>query len=233
MTEPLVLLPGHMCDARLFTHQIDWLASKAVLHLAKVDSGRSIEEIADQVLQNAPPSFALSGLSFGGIVAMEMFRRQPHRITRIALMDTNHLPETAATAAERKDRVGRVREGHLRAVIKDEMKQAYLADSPNNPVILDLIMRMALDLGEDVFIRQSEALASRADQTKTLQEIDIPCLILCGAEDRLCSVARHEEMAAIVRRSRFAVIEGAGHLPPLEQPDKTNKAISKWLEEKW
>ncbi len=231
MTEPLVLLPGHMCDARLYRHQIECFSPDTTLHIGCITGDSTIRGMAQTVLQNTPEQFALAGLSLGGIVAMEMLRLEPRRVTRIALLDTNHLPEIKITAALRRDRVRRVRNGRLVSVMRDEMKPAYLADGPGKAATLDVVMEMALRLGPEVFERQSDAIAGRPDQTETLASINAPCLMLCGREDRLCSVELHKTMASLVFHARLEVIEGAGHLPVLEQPEATNKALRRWLEE--
>jgi len=88
---------------------------------------------------------------------------------------------------------------------------------------------MALSLGPDVFIRQSTALRDIPDQQQTLQKLDIPVLILCGAEDRLCPIERHRLMHDLIPGSHLVVIEKAGHMPTLEQPEKTTEALKTWL----
>ena len=103
--EPLVLLPGMMCDARLFGPQIAELSADMAVMVAPVTQGERIEEIASGLLDLLPKRFALAGLSMGGIVAMELLRRAPDRISRIALMDTNPLAETPVIAANRGPRI--------------------------------------------------------------------------------------------------------------------------------
>jgi pimeloyl-ACP methyl ester carboxylesterase len=92
-------------------------------------------------------------------------------------------------------------------------------------------MDMAMTLGADVFSRQSRALRDRPDQQDTLRDVAVPTIILCGAEDRLCPLERHELMHALIPGSRLTVIENAAHLPTLEQPDAVNAALAKWLED--
>ena len=91
-------------------------------------------------------------------------------------------------------------------------------------------MDMALGLGAEIFEQQSLALLGRHDQTETLRRADTPCLVMCGRDDRLCSVERHEEIAALVPGAELRVIPDAGHLSVLEQPGAANRALLSWLQ---
>ena len=227
MTAPLILLPGMMCDARLFGAQVAALGATVL----PVTGAETVQALAAEVLAQAPERFALGGLSMGGIVAMEVIRQAPDRVAGLALMDANPLAEAEHVKARRQPQMDRAAAGGLGAVMRDEMKPNYLADGPGRAAILDLCMDMALDLGPDVFIRQSRALHDRPDQCETLRGFDRPALVLCGRDDSLCPVARHELMHALLPDSTLRVIEGAGHLPTLEQPDATTAALRRWLEE--
>lgn len=226
---PLVLLPGMMCDARLYAPQINALSAGRAVHVAPMP-GADIGEIAATVLANAPPRFALAGLSMGGIVAMEMLRQAPERIERIALMDTNPLAELPEMQARREPQIEKVQQGDLITVMRDEMKPNYLTDGPHRAAILDLCMEMATTLGPDIFVNQSRALQTRPDQVETLKNCKIPALVLCGRDDTLCPIARHQLMYDLIPQSRFHIVENAGHLPTLEQPDETTAALARWLE---
>jgi pimeloyl-ACP methyl ester carboxylesterase len=218
-----------MCDARLFAPQIAALSGSRAIHLAPISGHDSIEDLAAAVLLHAPPRFALAGLSMGGIVAMEMIARAPARIARLALLDTNPRAEAPELAAGRQAQIDRVRAGGLREVMRDEMKPNYLASGPGREAVLDLCMEMAFALGPEVFIQQSAALRDRSDQQETLKSVRVPTLILCGAEDRLCPIERHRLMHRLIPNSTLTVIDGAGHLPTLEQPEPTTAALCRWL----
>ena len=225
MALPLVLLPGMMCDHRLFAPQ-SALGEVLVPSLSGADS---IQALARAVLAEAPERFALGGLSMGGIVAMEMIHQAPARVAGLALLDTNYLPETPERQALRGPQIERARNGGLAEIMRNEMKPLYLADTPGRDGILDLCMEMALDLGPHVFATQSIALRDRPDQAETLKAIRVPTLVLCGREDRLCPVERHREMHRMIPGSTLAVVDGAGHLPTLEQPEATTAALADWL----
>ncbi len=229
MDLPLLLLPGMMCDARLFQPQVAAFSATRPVMSAPLSGHDTIEGLASATLAHAPPRFALLGLSMGGIVAMEMARQAPERIDRIALLDTNPLAEPPDRAAAREPQIADVRAGGLRRVMRDEMKPNYLSDGPNLGAILDLCMAMAETLGPDVFEAQSRALQIRPDQTETLRTLNIPALILCGEDDTLCPISRHELMRDLMPDAELEVIKGAGHLPVLEQPEATNAALTRWL----
>ena len=222
---------GLSSHARLFSHQIAVLSSQRPLITAPLVSRRSITEMAEDVLVAAPENFAISGLSMGGIVAMEVARLAPERVAGMALMDTNHRAETDEVKARRTPQIEAVQNGGLRRVMHDEMKPNYLADGPNQGAILDLCMTMASDLGPVVFVDQSLALRDRRDQSDTLKAFAKPSLVLCGEYDTLCPPERHREMHGFLPQSSLQIVENAGHLPTLEQPEQTTAALMRWLED--
>ena len=229
MAETLVFLPGMMCDARLFGPQIAEMSADTAVMVGPITQGERVEQIASQLLDLLPQRFALAGLSMGGIVAMEVLRRAPERVARIALLDTNPLPETPQVAAAREPQIVAVKAGRMLEVMRDEMKPNYLAPGPHRGDVLDLVMDMARALGPDVFVRQSRALQRRPDQQTTLRKCKVPALILCGAHDALCPVKRHEFMAELIPNATLRIMEQSGHLPTLEQPQETTQALREWL----
>ena len=229
MSLPLVLLPGMMCDARLFGPQINALSPSRPVGVGDLTGHDSMAALAAEVLAQAPERFALAGLSMGGIVAMEVIRQAPGRVARLALLDTNPRAELPEAKARRAPQIEKVRRGGLREVMRDEMKPNYLTEGPFRADILDLCMAMALDLGPEVFVRQSVALRDRPDQLETLRRVRVPTLILCGRHDVPCPVERHELMHGLIQGSTLRIIEGAGHLSTLEQPAAVTAALWAWL----
>ena len=226
---PVVMIPGMMCDERIFAHQIEELGTDTEVYIADISKYSSIQELASDVLENSPPKFFLVGHSMGGIVAMEMCSQEPDRIEKLVIMDSNPKPELEETKIKREPQIRNVISGNLAQVMKEEMKPNYLADSYKQKDILNTCMEMALTLGPEVFVRQSRALQSRDDQQSTLKDLDIPVLIMCGSDDKLCSLEKHELMHNIINDSKLEVVMDAGHMPTLEQPQKTTEVIKSWL----
>lgn len=227
---PLVLIPGMMCDARMWGGLPAALHPRPFAHMIPTGAD-SMADLARILLRDAPPRFALAGLSMGGILAMEVLAQAPTRIERLALLDTNPLAELPAVQARRAPQIAKALSGGLRSVIRDEMKPNYLATGPGKQAILDLCLDMALSLGPQVFAHQSRALRDRPDQREALAAFKGPALVLMGAEDRLCPRDRHDLMHDLMPQSRLVIVDGAGHLPPLERPVETIVALRRWLEE--
>jgi len=199
------------------------------VYVADISKHDTISDLAADVLNHAPPKFCLVGHSMGGIVAMEICAQDPKRIEKLVLMDTNPLAELEEVKLKREPQISDALSGKLVNVIRDEMKPNYLASSENQDIILNICMDMALSLGPKVFINQSRALQTRADQQSNIQSINIPVLIMCGSEDKLCTVERHEMMHNMISNSELKIINNAGHMPTLEQPSETTEVLKEWL----
>ncbi len=226
---PFVLIPGMMCDGRLFAPQIAAFSGTRSVHIAPITDFDSVEDLAADILAAAPRRFALAGLSMGGIVALEILRRAPERITRLCLMATTPLSETPDQAAMREPLIVSARTGGLEKALQLSLPPEVLAPGARRLDVLNLVRAMGLDLGAELFVDQSRALQRRLDQQATARRCQVPTLILCGEYDRLTPVKRHEFLAELIPHARLEIIAGAGHLPGLEQPEAVNRALSQWL----
>ena len=228
-SDPVVFLPGMMCDARLFAPQLADLSRDMAVTVAPITGGDRIEEIASGLLDVLPQRFALAGLSMGGIVAMEVLRRAPDRVTRIALMDTNALAETPQSAAGYEPFIIKLRAGRIAEAVEMMLGRDVLAPGPARAGVLAALVEMAEDLGVAAIIRQTRALQRRRDYQSVLRRCKVPALVLCGAHDTLTPLKRHEFMAEMIPNATLTVIPEAGHLPVLEQPEVTTAALRGWL----
>lgn len=228
-SEPIVFLPGMMCDARLFAPQIDGLSHQCAVMVAPTHLGERVEQIASSILDMAPQRFALCGLSMGGIVALEIIRRAPDRVKRLCLMDTNPMCETPERAAEREPQIIAARTGRLEQIMREEITLNYLTETLHKEHIFELLIDMGMSLGSEAFVRQSRALQKRRDQQSFLSKIKCPTLLLCGEQDQICLPKRHQFMAELIEGAKLTIIKNAGHLPTLEQPEATNEALRAWL----
>lgn len=222
-----ILLPGNMCDARLWVQAVRDTLPGAI----DADTTRD-----DTIMAMARRALALTdgpvlpvGFSMGAIVALEMARQAPERIAGLVLLDANASADLPERAVVRPRQQADVRAGRLEEVVVGELKPNYLARAKRRDrALLDLLRAMALDLGPEVFVAQSEALRTRADLRDVLPQLDVPVLVACGAEDALCPPAWHEAMAAGARHTTLHVVPDAGHMLPLEQPQRLAGIIAEW-----
>jgi pimeloyl-ACP methyl ester carboxylesterase len=229
MQDPLVFLPGMMCDARVFAPQMADLGRDTSVIIAPTTHGERIEEIASNLLDQMPLKFALVGQSIGGIVAMELLRRAPDRVTRIALINTSSLAETPQSAADFEPLIIKLRAGSLEDAVRGLMPTEYLAPGPERAQIMAQLIGMAEYIGAEAIVRQVRAMQKRRDYQSVLRRCKVPALVLCGKHDGMTPVKRHNFMADLIPHAELHVLEDAGHLPTLECPGEMSQALRNWL----
>ncbi|GHC30651.1 MAG: hypothetical protein BGP11_03475 [Rhodobacterales bacterium 65-51] len=226
MNEPVILIPGLLCDARVFEHQILHLSRHRPVTIAQ-PQGHTVEEMSAALVPQLPPRAVVVGQGLGGDVALDVLRRAGDRISRIALISTDPLAEPANIAAAREARMVAARAGRLFQAVAEE----YPLDEagPRTGAMTALLREMADHLGEGVYLAQSRAMQRRPDQQKTLRRATVPALILGGARDTLVPPRRHELVAGLMPFAKLRMIEGAGHLLTLEAPEVVTAALEEFL----
>lgn len=230
---PLLLLPGQLCDQRLWRDPAALMADVAAPIFGDLSRDDSIAAMAARVLAEAPPRFALAGLSMGGYVALEIMRQAPNRVLRLALLDTTARPENPARATLRRadmSAVSLASEAHRRfAGITPRLLPQFIHASRLAEPVAQEVMDMTARVGPDVYLRQQTAILARADSRPILADIEVPTLIGVGESDAVTPPRLAEEMAAAVPGAKLHVFARCGHLPPMEDPEATAALLRRWL----
>jgi pimeloyl-ACP methyl ester carboxylesterase len=234
MPTPLILIPGLMCDHSVWSPLLPKLAHQEV-QIADHGDSNSLVEMAQRLLQNAPPMFDMAGHSMGGRVALEVYRQAPERVRRIALMNTGYLP-LAGGEAGAKERAGRMQ---LLAIAQTQGVRAMAAQwvqhmvAParlNDAVLINTIIDMFERKSATVFERQQHALLDRLDASDVLQRIHIPCMVMTGEHDGWADVAQHRAMADLLpAKTEVCVVANAGHMLTMEEPAAVAQLFRNWL----
>lgn len=226
---PIVFVPGLLCSAEIFGPQIAALWPYGPVHVASTLEGSTIAEIASSILAAAPPSFALVGLSMGGMISLEIMRQAPERVKKLALLDTSARPDTPAQTELRRASIAQAKAGDFAATLEQALKVGLRPAVWNNPELRQLYRRMGMTIGPESFSRHQEALIARIDSRPSLSRIDAPTLVLVGDIDQLNPPDRAKEIAAAIPGARLVEIPECGHGSTLDQPEAVTHALIQWL----
>lgn len=229
--KPVVLLiPGMLNDARVWSDVTALLGERCTVRIADVATGTSIAELVDAAwdqVADAPADapLVLAGFSMGGYVAIEMLARPRRALHGALLLATSARPETTESRAVRAKTI-----------------EAYRADFPKTvdrfiqwgtdnagPALAEALRRMMLDVGAATAIRQSQAVMARADHRPALQALALPVRVLCGTADRVTPPALSQELAQLIPGARLQLIDASGHMLPCEQPQAVANALRELL----
>jgi pimeloyl-ACP methyl ester carboxylesterase len=219
------LLPGLLCDETIWADQRDALGEVVIPDFRHVNS---IKAMAQIVLDAAPRHFAVAGHSMGGRVALEVYRRAPERVERLALLDTGVHPRGAAEEAKRGELVDLARSQGMAAMAARWLPPML---HPDHSRLLGPLTEMVLRSTPDSFANQQRALLDRPDARAVLGGIRCPTLVLCGRQDIWSPVAQHEEIAAAIPNAKLVIVEDCGHMSPVEQPEAVTKALLSHLQD--
>lgn len=228
--EPLILVPGVLCDEDLYRDQVPALAAHADVAITMEQIRHdTLPAIARAILDAAPERFALCGLSMGGIIAFEIMRQQPQRVSRLALLDTN---ARNILTDERKVREGRMRlvtNGHVDVMVGLQLSRFIPLTRLGDEALVDRVLKMCRRVGAATYLRQERALLQRVDSRPSLGAIACPTLVLCGREDAATPLGLSEEIVAAIPGAALEIVEECGHLSTMERPEAVNAALLRWL----
>lgn len=232
--EPLLLLPGLMCDGGVWSPLCFDLPQSQVTQVVDYGLADSITAMAQVALDNAPARFALAGHSMGGRVALEVVRMAPERVTRLALLDTGYLARPVGDLGEQETskRYALLQVARTQGVAT--MAHTWVQgmvhpDRLSDTALITSIVGMFSRKSPDVFACQIAALLARPDATEILRTLDVPTLILCGAQDAWSTPAQHAEMRALAPHASLKSVDAAGHMAPMEQPQDVARSLVRWL----
>ena len=232
--EPLLLVPGLMCDAAVWQPVMPALGPGRECHVVDHGEADNVDQMARQLLDAAPPRFALAGHSMGARVALEVLRQAPARVSRVALLDTGYLARASGTAGEEETRkrhalLDVARRDGVRAMARQWVQGMVHPGRLEDATLLEAIVAMFERKSADTFERQLRALLQRPDASDVLRGIRVPALVMCGRQDSWAPVAQHEAMHALIPGAVLAVTEDAGHMAPMERPAAVAEVLQRWL----
>jgi pimeloyl-ACP methyl ester carboxylesterase len=227
-TQTLVLVPGLGSDAAVWRRTIAALGAEYRCLVGDTLSDDTLQGMARRILAEAPPSFALAGVSMGGMVALELMKIAPERVTQLALVDTNARPDTFRQKIYR--RLANAAVGATKDF--ERLAQRNLGSLVHPSTTKDVraeLAQMSARVGATTYVRQNRAVTARGDLRKVLPNVVIPTAVIVGREDQLTPVALSQEIHALTPGSMLHVIADCGHLPPIEKPEIMAALLKEFL----
>jgi len=225
----LILIPGLLCDQRLWRSQIAALEHNSKITVADITHGSTIQEMATAVLQNAPRSFSLAGFSLGSQVALEIVKRAGDRVERLALLSATHAGLLPAAEAAIRRAIERIKQGQFERYLDQVYLDYFARHEAGEKDLKQIFVSMAQAVGEQAGLRQMRALLAIATPFSYLDRIDCPTVIIGGRDDHRTTPEAHRQLAKEIPGADLAIIDGAAHFTPIEQPRKVGNILRGWI----
>ena len=193
------------------------------------DEASTMRDWADRVLHVVDGPLVPVGVSMGGYLAFELWRRARDRIAALVLADTRAGGETPESRQGRDDSIRVVCDDGVPALWERLEPRLFAPGTPAE--VVANARGIALEQGTKRLKAALEAIRDREDSRETLARIDVPVLVVVGEEDALTPPSESEAMAEVLPHARLVRIPGAGHLAPVEQPEPFNDALISFLDE--
>jgi pimeloyl-ACP methyl ester carboxylesterase len=170
------------------------------------------------------------GLSMGGYIALNAQKIFPDRFHALILCDTQCRADSPEAKEKRYKKMDEIERDGVDEFFGDFLKSVFHKDSiENKKDIVSQLKSVVFSNSKRIIIEGLEAIAERTETCSTLNEIAIPTLIICGREDGLTPIAQSEYMHSKIEGSQLRIIDNAGHVSNLEQPDQFNEHLLNFL----
>lgn len=239
---PLLCIHGFPHDHRLWSPQRDALANTYRIITpdlrgfgASGTSGPySMDQFADDVAalltELGITRAVICGLSMGGYIALALWRRHAHRIRGLILADTKASPDDDVTRTKRQHMIELALNAGAAAVADEQVTGMVGASTRlEHPELVGHVRDMLAAAPVEGIIGALEAMMVRPDSTPLLSTINVPTLCIVGDQDVIAPVKEMRAMCAAIPHGQLRVIDDAGHVSNVEQPDAFNDAIAQFI----
>lgn len=225
----LVMIPGTLCDKRLFERQMRKLRSDVKVVRVDWSHLRQSADPMEALLQNLPPRFALAGFSLGGLWAVQLLARAPERVERLALIASN-AEASSRRVQRRSERLWRLWQMQGPTAVARACKPNYFHHRRQRQLHAGLVRDMALATPARVAKAQFDWAGKRPEGLQVLSKSAAPTLLVSGERDRLCPRALQRRIVEVAPSTRWVEIPRCGHFLPLEAPSRLSSLLMTWLE---
>jgi pimeloyl-ACP methyl ester carboxylesterase len=191
-------------------------------------NGQSMDAWATELLRQVWGDLVVVGASMGGYCALALARLAPDRVRALVLAGSRVDADTPERRDDRMDTISRIQSAGAHA-LWDKMSPLLTAGASDD--VARQTLGMALEQSAEDLIKAVRAIRDRQDSSDVVASLQAPLLVVVGDQDALLAPDEARAVAASAANGRAVVIEGAGHLPSLQQPDRFNQELLGLLSE--
>ncbi|MFL4394438.1 alpha/beta hydrolase [Acinetobacter pittii] len=224
----VVLIPDYMLDESLWNELIDEMPKEWSISRATLKEGKTIKEIAQNIVEHAPESFVLIGFSLGGYIARSIVEQFPEKVKALILIASSLRSDTEEQKSQKLTAIKLNSGKNFHGLSSISIEKTLHSSNVQNRNLVKRIQEMGKTLGYEEFVKQSMLDRSSYDMSK----ITCPTLIISGADDQLRSSKEEAiELLDQLPHAKLEIINNTGHMIPIEQPKSLASVISIWLSE--
>ncbi len=230
----IICIGGTLCTADLWCQQVSHLADGYTFSVPDIMGVDNVDAIAEMILQDAPSTFIVMGMSAGVPIALAVVRHlmkdgRSQRLEKIILIAGNPHGVSAAKQQHFESQKQFVAEQGIENYAKQVLIHHVANQRKNNTDITQKIIRMAMDFTPAQFYKHVDMLKSRPCSLETLKRITCPLLAISGTDDALCPSSLHDTMADLAAKGTHIALKNTGHYINLENPTALNTHITAFL----
>ncbi|MES2555291.1 MAG: alpha/beta hydrolase [Bacteroidota bacterium] len=236
---PIIFLHGYPFSKAMWQGQLDFLKAKHRVIACDIRGfGRSKDEettlsidlFGDDLIafmdKMVIDKAIICGLSMGGYIALNVLKKFPNRFEALVLCDTQCIADSDAVKEKRYQTIEDITANGPQEFNEEFVKSVFHEDSLNTKIeLVESLRNVVFSNSTEIITMGLTALAGREETCSILSGVTIPTLIICGREDKVTPLAQSESMHAAIKGSVLRVIDGAGHVSNLEQPEIFNKYL--------
>lgn len=228
MTHSLVLVPGLNNTNSVFDGVVPALPAQVQALAVDNPPLDTVEAIAQALLQQLPERFWLAGFSFGGYVALALLEAAPERVQGIAMICTGPYADPAAARPKRLAALEAVAQGRYFELIEQQAATAFHPDSLGNAALMQARRAMVRDYGPERYAAHVRATMARPDRSHLLDGSK-PTLVVSASHDKVIAPDTVTRYAAVIPKVQTHLVQGAGHLLPMEKPSALADLLAHWI----
>ena len=240
---PVIFLHGYPFSKAMWRKQLEFLQTTNRVIACDIrgfgdsddeSSILSIDLFADDLLQFMDSlkieKAVICGLSMGGYIALNAYQRSPERFVALILCDTQCIADTPAVKGKRYKTIDDISANGVKNFNDGFIENVFHRDSlSNKKELVEELRKVVFENSQHIITAGLTALAERTETCSTLGAISIPTMIICGKEDKVTPLAQSDFMHQMIEGSTMHVIDNAGHVSNLEQPDEFNQYLLDFL----